>query len=200
MTALTLPRVTQRRWLFWLAAFTLAGCTTTQYQSSGSRPSGQTVTTGTSTARPATESKPRQVDLQPLAKRAAASIVKRSAGLGLAVKPTLYVDMLRNGTGRQQDTAKITATLHKELARSGRFKLIPLEKNAAYQQSLDYQQSEGAMNPSTAVQLGRQTGADLILYGTVSRVKKSNTYQLTTQLMELTSGELLFSDKQSVRK
>lgn len=198
MTALTLPRVTRGCWLFWLAAFTLAGCTTTQYQSSGSRPSGQTVTTGT--ARPATQAKPRQVDLQPLAKRAAASIVKRSAGLGLAVKPTLYVDMLRNGTGRQQDTAKITATLHKELARSGRFKLIPLEKNAAYQQSLDYQQSEGAMNPSTAVQLGRQTGADLILYGTVSRVQKSNTYQLTTHLMELKSGELLFSDKQSLRK
>ncbi len=70
MTALTLPRVTRGRWLFWLAAFTLAGCTTTQYQSSGSRPSGQTVTTGT--ARPATQAKPRQVDLQPLAKRAAA--------------------------------------------------------------------------------------------------------------------------------
>ncbi len=197
MAALTLPRVTQYRWLFWLAAFALTGCNTTLYKSTGSRPSGQTVTTGT--AQPATQ-KPRPADLQPLAKRAAASIVKRSAGLGLAKKPTLYVDMLRNNTGGQQDTAKVTSALHQELARSGRFRLIPLEKNAAYQQSLDYQQSEGSMNPSTAVQLGRQTGADLILYGTVSRISKSNTYQLTTHLMELKSGELLFSDKQSLRK
>ena len=198
MAALTLPRVTHYRWLFWLAAFALTGCNTTLYKSTGSRPSGQTVTTGT-TPKPATQ-KPRPVDLQPLAKRAAASIVKRSAGLGLAQKPTLYVDMLRNNTGGQHDTAKVTSALHKELARSGRFRLIPLEKNAAYQQSLDYQQSEGSMNPSTAVQLGRQTGADLILYGTLSRIRKSNTYQLTTHMMELKSGELLFSDKQSLRR
>lgn len=198
MAALTLPRATHYRWLFWLAAFVLSGCNTTLYKSTGSRPSGQTVTTGT-TPKPVTQ-KPRPVDLQPLAKRAAASIVKRSAGLGLAKKPTLYVDMLRNNTGGQQDTAKVTSALHKELARSGRFRLIPLEKNAAYQQSLDYQQSEGSMNPSTAVQLGRQTGADMILYGTLSRIRKSNTYQLTTHMMELKSGELLFSDKQSLRR
>lgn len=195
MTTLTFPRMGRYHWLLWLMAFVLTGCNTTMYKSSGTRPSGQTVTTGTAQPQPA-----RPVDLQPLAKRTAKSVIKRSAALGLGKKPTLYVDMLRNSTGRPQDTAKITSVLHKELARSGRFQLIPLEKNAAYQQSLDYQQSEGSMNPSTAVQLGKQTGADLILYGNVSRIKKSNTYQLTTHLMELKSGELLFSDKQSVRK
>lgn len=197
MTVLTFPRMARYHWLLWLTAFVLTGCNTTMYKSSGTRPSGQTVTTGTGTAQPQPA---RPVDLQPLAKRTAKSVIKRSAALDLGKKPTLYVDMLRNSTGRPQDTAKITSVLHKELARSGRFQLIPLEKNAAYQQSLDYQQSEGSMNPSTAVQLGKQTGADLILYGNVSRIKKSNTYQLTTHLMELKSGELLFSDKQSVRK
>ena len=108
--------------------------------------------------------------------------------------------MIRNSSGTQQDMAKLTGALHKALARSGRFKLIPLEKNAAYQQSLDYQQSEEAMNPSTAVQLGKQTGAELILYGSLGWVKKSKTYQLTTHMMDLKSGELLFTDKQSLRK
>ncbi len=193
MTMLTFPRMGCYHWLLWLTAFVLTGCNTTIYKPAGTRPSGQTVTTGTA-------QQARPVDLQPLAKRTAKSVIKRSTALDLGKKPTLYVDMLRNSTGSPQDTAKITSVLHKELARSGRFQLIPLEKNAAYQQSLDYQQSEGSMNPSTAVQLGKQTGADLILYGNVSRIKKSNTYQLTTHLMELKSGELLFSDKQSVRK
>lgn len=115
-------------WLLWLTAFVLTGCNTTMYKSSGTRPSGQTVTTGTGTAQPQ-QVKP--VDLQPLAKRTAKSVIKRSAALDLGKKPTLYVDMLRNSTGRPQDTAKITSVLHKELARSGRFSADPLEKNAA---------------------------------------------------------------------
>jgi len=177
-------------------AFLLTGCNTTLYKPAGKSPAGQTVTTGSAGAtQPA-----RPLDLQALAKRTAASVIKRSDKAELGKSPTLYVDMIRNSTGSTLDTAKITNVLHTELARSGRFKLIPLEKNAAFQQSLEYQQSEGALNPSTAVQLGKQTGADLILYGNVSRVKKSRTYQLTTNMMELKSGELLFTDKQSVRK
>lgn len=196
MMALTVYRVRQPHWLLWLAAFLLTGCNTTLYKPTGKRPASQTVTTGSAAAAQPT----RPLDLQALAKRSAASVIKRSDKAELAKSPTLYVDMIRNSTGATLDTAKMTKVLHTELARSGRFKLIPLEKNAAFQQSLEYQQSEGALNPSTAVQLGKQTGADLILYGNVSRVKKSRTYQLTTNMMDLKSGELLFTDKQSVRK
>ena len=192
---LTAYRVRQPHWLLWLVAFLLTGCNTTLYKPAGKSPAGQTVTTGSGGVQPA-----RPLDLQALAKRTAASVIKRSDKAELGKSPTLYVDMIRNSTGSTLDTAKMTKVLHTELARSGRFKLIPLEKNAAFQQSLEYQQSEGALNPSTAVQLGKQTGADLILYGNVSRVKKSRTYQLTTNMMDLKSGELLFTDKQSVRK
>ncbi|WP_024872686.1 hypothetical protein [Tolumonas lignilytica] len=184
--------------LLLLGALVLAGCNTTQYQSSGKGSGGQIITTGSVQTQAPQKIKP--VDFQPLAKRAAVAVVKRSAKLDLGSKPTLYVDMIRNSTPNTQDMDKVTAVLHKELARSGRFQLIPLEKNAAYQQSLDYQQSEGSMNPSIAVQLGRQTGADLMLYGAVTHLKKSNTYQLTTHMMNLKSGELLFTDKQYARK
>ena len=195
MMVLTAYRVRQPHWLLWLVAFLLTGCNTTLYKPTGKSPAGQTVTSGSGGVQPA-----RPLDLQALAKRTAASVIKRSDKAELGKSSTLYVDMIRNSTGSTLDTAKITNVLHTELARSGRFKLIPLEKNAAFQQSLEYQQSEGALNPSTAVQLGKQTGADLILYGNVSRVKKSRTYQLTTSMMDLRSGELLFTDKQSVRK
>ena len=195
MMALTQYRVRQPHWLLWLVAFLLTGCNTTLYKPTGKSPAGQTVTSGSGGVQPA-----RPLDLQALAKRTAASVIKRSDKAELGKSSTLYVDMIRNSTGSTLDTAKMTKVLHTELARSGRFKLIPLEKNAAFQQSLEYQQSEGALNPSTAVQLGKQTGADLILYGNVSRVKKSRTYQLTTSMMDLRSGELLFTDKQSVRK
>ena len=173
MNTFRLIHVRQCHWLFWLVALVLTGCSSSFYRPSGSKSTEASSVSagGTKPAKP--------VDLQPLAKRSAASIIKRSA---------------------TQDMAKLTGALHKALARSGRFKLIPLEKNAAYQQSLDYQQSEEAMNPSTAVQLGKQTGAELILYGSLGWVKKSKTYQLTTHMMDLKSGELLFTDKQSLRK
>jgi uncharacterized proteobacterial lipoprotein len=196
MMALMQYRVRQPHWLLWMVAFLLTGCNTTLYKPTGKSPTSQTVTTGSA----GVTQPPRPLDLQALAKRTAASVIKRSDKAELRKSPTLYVDMIRNSTGSTLDTAKITNVLHTELARSGRFKLIPLEKNAAFQQSLDYQQSEGELNPSTAVQLGKQTGADLMLYGNVSRVKKSRTYQLTTNMMDLKSGELLFTDKQSVRK
>lgn len=194
MNTFRLIYVRQCHWLFWLVALVLTGCSSSFYRPSGSKSTeaSSVSTGGTKPAKP--------VDLQPLAKRSAASIIKRSATQDIGKKPTLYVDMIRNSSGTQQDMAKLTGALHKALARSGRFKLIPLEKNAAYQQSLDYQQSEEAMNPSTAVQLGKQTGAELILYGSLGWVKKSKTYQLTTHMMDLKSGELLFTDKQSLRK
>lgn len=195
MMALTQYRVWQPHWLLWLVAFLLTGCNTTLYKPTGKSPAGQTVTSGSGGVQPA-----RPLDLQALAKRTAVSVIKRSDKAELGKSPTLYVDMIRNSSGSTLDTAKMTKVLHTELARSGRFKLIPLEKNAAFQQSLEYQQSDGVLNPSTAVQLGKQTGADLMLYGNVSRVKKSRTYQLTTNMMDLKSGELLFTDKQSVRK
>jgi len=184
----------QSHWLLWLMAFMLVGCNTTQYKSNSKKSSATVTTNGsvTQTARP--------LDLQALAKRSAASVIKRSDKAALAKSSTLYVDMIRNSTGSALDTAKITNVLHAGLARAGRFKLISLEKNAEFQQSLEYQQSEGAMNPSTAVQLGKQTGADLMLYGNVSRTKKSQIYQLNVSMMDLKSGELLFTDKQSVHK
>lgn len=184
----------QTHWLLGLVAFVLVGCNTTQYKSRGRKPAGSVVTEG------AAASASRALDLQALAKRSAASVIKRSDKAALAKSSTLYVDMIRNSTGSTLDAAKLTNALHASIARVGRFKLIPLEKNAAFQQSLEYQQSEGAMNPSTAVQLGKQTGANLMLYGNVSRIKKSQTYQLSVSMMDLKSGELLFTDKQSVRK
>lgn len=184
----------QTHWLLWLVALMLVGCNTTQYKSNGRKPTGAVVTDG------AAAPSARPLDLQALAKHSAASVIKRSDKAALAKSSTLYVDMIRNSSGSTLDTAKLTNALHAGLARAGRFKLIPLEKNAAFQQSLEYQQSEGAMNPSTAVQLGKQTGADLMLYGHVSRIKKSQTYQLNVSMMDLKSGELLFTDKQSVRK
>jgi uncharacterized protein (TIGR02722 family) len=177
-----------------LMLLAVAGCNTTiMHKPAGSKP------TSVQTGSVAETTPVRPVDLQPLAKRSAAAVIKRSAEFTQGKTPVLYVDMLRNNTGTTLDLTPATTVLHTELARSGRFKLIPLEKNAAFQQSLEYQQSEGALNPSTAVQLGKQTGATMMLYGHVSRIKKSKTYQLTTNMMDLKSGELLFSDKQSSR-
>ena len=53
------------------------------------------------------------------------------------------------------------------------------------------------MNPSSAIRLGKQTGADLILYGQI--VKKGTGFQLVTTMLDLHSGELLFTDRQTFK-
>ena len=104
MMALTAYRVRQPHWLLWLVAFMLTGCNTTLYKPTGKSSAGQTVTTGSAAAAQPT----RPLDLPALAKRSAASVIKRSDKAELAKSPTLYVDMIRNSTGATLDTAKMT--------------------------------------------------------------------------------------------
>ena len=56
------------------------------------------------------------------------------------------------------------------------------------------------------VRLGKQTGAQYMLYGNLASIVKSNGkvkdvfYQLTMNLMDLRSGELVWADQQEIRK
>mgnify|MGYP002149698672 CR=1 FL=1 len=70
----------------------------------------------------------------------------------------------------------------------------------------EYQQASGLVDPASMVRLGKQTGAQYMLYGNLASIVKSNGkvkdvfYQLTMNLMDLRSGELVWADQQEIRK
>lgn len=173
----------------------LAGCNVTQPRGGKGVPVTSVGQTG-STALP--EVKPaKEMSLSAVVKRSAASVAKKAKGEKLNKSMLLYVDRLRNSTRDTIDTEQATTQLHAQLEKTGQFELIPLSRTLFYQQSLEYHQTESVLNPSSAIRLGKQTGADLILYGQV--VKKGTSYQLVMTMLDLRSGELLFTDRQSFK-
>lgn len=111
--------------------------------------------------------------------------------------PVLFVDNIRNQSSGKVDTNAITASLRTRLQGAGKFSFVDANKVAAALQQLEYQQS-GAADPAAMVRLGKQTGARYMVYGSFAR-SHGQEYQMNMTLMDLRSGELLWSDKQKSR-
>ncbi len=73
-------------------------------------------------------------------------------------------------------------------------------------QQLDYQNDSGLVDPTTAVAMGKQIGAEFMLYGNMSSIVKrggSTTdvyYKFTLKLMNLQTGIIEWSNEKEIRK
>src|SRR6185503_10916101 len=77
-----------------------------------------------------------------------------------------------------------------------------------------FQQESGRVNPEMAKQFGKQLGADVVLYGTLMSIEKKKGrslesggaktedtyYQFVLNCVNLESGEIIWSDKDQIRK
>ena len=147
-------------------------------------------------------------DLQSLASKMARSLadspaVKEASANG---RPVLFVDSIRNKSSEHIDTEALTDSMRTQLLRSGKFRFVDMSKVQSVKEQLEYQQQSGMVNPAAMVRLGKQTGAQYMLYGNLASIVKDNGkvkdvfYQLTMNLMELESGELIWADQQEIRK
>ena len=96
-------------------------------------------------------------------------------------------------TGEPVDTRAMAAAMSKRIQSKSGFRFVDPGQVAAITGQLEYQQ--GRMNPASLVRLGRQTGAGYMLYGDL--VAEGSRYRLSMTLMELRSGELLWSGSRS---
>ncbi|MBX9563291.1 penicillin-binding protein activator LpoB [Aeromonas hydrophila] len=99
----------------------------------------------------------------------------------------------QNGTGEPVDTRAMAAAMSKRIQSKSGFRFVDPGQVAAITGQLEYQQ--GRMNPASLVRLGRQTGAGYMLYGDL--LAEGSRYRLSMTLMELRSGELLWSGSRS---
>lgn len=108
-------------------------------------------------------------------------------------QPVLLLTPPQNGTGEPVDTRTMAAAMSKRIQSKSGFRFVDPGQVAAITGQLEYQQ--GRMNPASLVRLGRQTGASYMLYGDL--VAEGSRYRLSMTLMELRSGELLWSGSRS---
>ncbi|HDX8356075.1 TPA: penicillin-binding protein activator LpoB [Aeromonas dhakensis] len=108
-------------------------------------------------------------------------------------QPVLLLTPPQNGTGEPVDTRAMAAAMSKRIQSKSGFRFVDPGQVAAITGQLEYQQ--GRMNPASLVRLGRQTSAGYMLYGDL--VAEGSRYRLSMTLMELRSGELLWSGSRS---
>lgn len=179
------------------AALTLGinGCSTVQY---GDATAVETVNTDFGST-----------DLQMIAEKMVDDLLASPAMAEIAPngkRPILFVDTIKNKTLEHIDTESVTDTISTKLLNSGRFRFVDMTKVDSVAKQLDYQKNSGMVDESKSVQVGRQVGAQFMLYGNFSAIQKTAGstkdvyYKFTMKLSNLESGLVEFQSEKEIRK
>jgi len=120
-------------------------------------------------------------------------------------RPVLFVDKIVNKTMEHIDTESITDSISTKLLRSGKFRFADMTKVDEVREQLAYQDS-GMVDTGTAVSFGKQIGAEFMLYGNLTSIKKKAGriedvyYKMTMKLLNLETGILEWADEKEIRK
>ncbi|WP_339725974.1 penicillin-binding protein activator LpoB [uncultured Paraglaciecola sp.] len=147
-------------------------------------------------------------DLQKIANEMTESLIQSPVvGTMTANKrPIVFVDVIKNKTSEHIDTESLTDSISTQLLRSGKFRFVDMGKVSAVREQLEFQNEAGLVNPSKALQFGKQVGAEYMLYGNLASIVKTNSdksdvyYKFTMRLMDLESGLIEWADETEIRK
>ncbi|MDP0563013.1 MAG: penicillin-binding protein activator LpoB [Candidatus Endonucleobacter sp. (ex Gigantidas childressi)] len=120
--------------------------------------------------------------------------------------PVMFVDSIKNKSMEHIDTESITDTISTKLLRSGKFRFVDMTKVEEVRKQLDYQANSGMVSENASMQMGRQIGAEYMLYGNLSSIVKHSGstkdvyYKFTMKLMHIESGTLEWQDEKEIRK
>lgn len=121
-------------------------------------------------------------------------------------RPILFVDTIKNKTLEHIDTESITDTISTKLLNSGRFRFVDMTKVDAIAKQMDYQKNSGFVDETKSVQMGRQLGAQFMLYGNFASIQKTSGstrdvyYKFTMKLTNIESGLVEFQSEKEIRK
>lgn len=121
-------------------------------------------------------------------------------------RPVLFVSRINNKTSEHIDTQSITDTIQSKLINTGKFRFVDMSVVNRVRQQLQYQHDSGMVDQSTAVQMGRQIGAQYMLYGDLSSIVKRNDstkdvyYKFTLKMLNLQTGIIVWSGEKQIRK
>lgn len=148
-------------------------------------------------------------DLQMIAEKMVDDLLASPAMAEIAPsgkRPILFVDTIKNKTLEHIDTESITDTISTKLLNSGRFRFVDMTKVDAVAKQLDYQKNSGFVDETKSVQMGRQLGAQFMLYGNFASIQKTAGstkdvyYKFTMKLTNIESGLVEFQSEKEIRK
>ena len=121
-------------------------------------------------------------------------------------RPVVFVDRIKNKTTEHIDMESITDTIQSKLINSGKFRFVDMTVVEQVKKQLDYQADSGLVDPTQAVLMGKQIGAEFMLYGNMSAIVKKDSstkdvyYKFTLKLLNLQTGILEWSNEKEIRK
>ncbi|MBZ2189145.1 penicillin-binding protein activator LpoB [Alcanivorax sp. JB21] len=175
-------------------ALTITGCTRVQY---GDATATETVTVDFGST-----------DLQMIATSMVDDLMSFPPVVQLTLdrRPVVFVDRVQNRTVEHIDTESVTDSIRTRLIQSGKFRFVDMTVVDRVRQQMDFQTQSGMVDPATAVSMGRQIGAEFMLYGALtSIVKRDNRtkdvyYKFTLNMMNLETGIIEWSSEREIRK
>ena len=121
-------------------------------------------------------------------------------------RPVLDITGIKNRSSMHLDMRSITSSIRTKLLRSRRFRFMDRSTAADDLQIMNDQALNGMTDQSKAVKMGRQSAAQMYLYGELSEMRQhvdgvtDRYYKFTLNLKDIGSGEIVWSDELEIRK
>lgn len=121
-------------------------------------------------------------------------------------RPVLDITGIKNRSSMHLDMRSITSSIRTKLLRSRRFRFMDSSTAADDLQIMNDQALNGMTDQSKAVKMGRQSAAQMYLYGELTEMRQhvdgvtDRYYKFTLNLKDIGSGEIVWSDEQEIRK
>lgn len=126
-----------------------------------------------------------------------------------------YIGGIRNESDEHINTAAVGDVIRTDLLQTGRFRFVADKKGQEeIGEQVNFQQESGRFDPTRAMEFGKQIGAEVVVYGTLSSIEKkkgrsleaggskiqNNYYLLVLNAANVETGEIIWSDKGEIRK
>ena len=121
-------------------------------------------------------------------------------------RPVLDITGIKNRSSMHLDMRSITSSIRTKLLRSRRFRFMDRSTAADDLQIMNDQALNGMTDQAKAVKMGRQSAAQMYLYGELTEMRQpvdgvtDRYYKFTLNLKDIGSGEIVWSDEQEIRK
>ena len=121
-------------------------------------------------------------------------------------RPVLDITGIKNRSTMHLDMESITDSIRTKLVRSRKFRFMDRTNAADDLQFMNDQALNGLTDQKKAVRAGKQSAAQMYLYGALTEMRSQvngvtdRYYKFTLNLKDLSSGEIVWTDEQEIRK
>ncbi len=121
-------------------------------------------------------------------------------------RPILQVASIKNKTNEHIDTKSITDKIRTTLLNSGTVQFTASEIRQEVIEEIEYQRGSGYVAPETQKKKGKHVGADFLLTGDITAIKKQKGrtkdvyYKITLNAVDLETALIIWAEEKEIRK